>query len=203
MTEKTKLPERFVLLLEDNTEHAELLTEILDQHFSPIVIHAVDTVEDAMTFLIQYRYDFILTDSSIDGKPITKQIGDILSVAKETPLLVITGSGDERTAAELVRLGAAEYLVKTRDTLEELPEIIGRHLGKRRTRRSGAIRKKKKETGEVSAIDLLLQEVSSLDEKANALTDAASSPKEHSDLLLQIAKLRELIEQNWGRSTPK
>ena len=42
---------RYVLIIEDNVHHAELLTELLDRHFAPVIIHTVDSFSDGMEFL--------------------------------------------------------------------------------------------------------------------------------------------------------
>jgi FixJ family two-component response regulator len=90
----------YVLIMEDNPSHAELLTEVLDRHFSPIIIHTVDTIK-----AIRRRF-------------------------KDIPLIVVTGRGDESLAAQLIRRGVTEYLVKTRETLESLPHVLEKFLKK-------------------------------------------------------------------------
>lgn len=129
MTE-TQKKTRYVLLMDDNPAHAELLTEILDRHFAPVIIHTVDTIRAGIEFLAQTRYDLVLTDSIVGGDPIASQIKEIRKRFKFIPLIVITGQGDESLAAQLIRKGVTEYLVKTRETLEGLPHILERYLKK-------------------------------------------------------------------------
>jgi DNA-binding NtrC family response regulator len=130
-TRKQPSKTRYVLIIEDNVHHAEILTEVLDRHFAPVVIHTVDTVEDGIEFAGQSSYDLILTGAVIRETPVTDALVKIARLAPEIPIVVISGKGDERLAAELIKRGAAEYLVKTRETLEILPEILKRHIGKK------------------------------------------------------------------------
>jgi DNA-binding NtrC family response regulator len=128
---------RYVLIIEENVHHAELLTEILDRHFAPVIIHTVDTFDDGLDFLSQSHYDLILTAGFTGDDSIMDFADDIVSQAGGTPIIVITGRGDETLAADLTKGGISEYMVKTRDTLEELPSVLKKHLS-RRSRRSHA-----------------------------------------------------------------
>lgn len=128
--EKAKKP-KYVLVLEDNDYHAELLTEVLDRHFSPVIIHIVDTIDAAFEFMGQTEYDLILSDSVIGGIPIIEHIKEIHKSHKDTPFIVITGKGDESLAAKLIKKGVNEYLVKTRETLDSLPHVLEKYLLKK------------------------------------------------------------------------
>ncbi len=128
MKTDTQKRARYVLVMEDNPAHAELLTEILDRNFAPVIIHTVDTIKAGFEFLHQTHYDLILTDSQVGDEAITGHVKDIRQRFKDTPLIVITGRGDESLAAQLTKRGATEYLVKTRTTLESLPHILEKYL---------------------------------------------------------------------------
>jgi len=127
--EKTVHP-LHVLIIEENVHHAELLTELLDQRFAPVVIHTVDTYEDGVEFLSLSSYDIVLSDSFVGSNTIEQYVDEMVKNARGTPLIVITGGGDEALAARLTRKGVAEYLVKTQQTLEQLGDTIHHHLKK-------------------------------------------------------------------------
>ncbi len=53
----------------------------------------------------------------------------IAAIAKrglEVPFVVMTGQGDEQLAVEVMKLGAADYLVKDTALIERLPAVIER-----------------------------------------------------------------------------
>ncbi len=125
---------RYVLIIEDNVHHAELLTELLDRHFAPVIIHTVDTYPDGMDFLAQSTYDLILSTAFIGNDAIVDRVRDFIALAAGTPLIVIAGRGDESLAARLSRKGVAEYLVKTPETLDRLAEVIKKQLRKAKRR---------------------------------------------------------------------
>ena len=131
ITPKRKKP-RYVLIIEDNVNHAELLTEILDRHFAPIIIHTVDTIKDGIEFASQLNYDLILSAAVIHEEPISPYVRKLARLAGTTPIIVISGRGDERLAAELIKLGVTEYFSKTRETLEQLASIFEKHLRHKR-----------------------------------------------------------------------
>ena len=71
--------------------------------------------------------DLIIADWNLpDGKGI-----DILSRDEgrvTTPLIVMTGLGDERLAVEVMKSGAVDYIVKSATTIEDLPNISRRAI---------------------------------------------------------------------------
>jgi DNA-binding NtrC family response regulator len=119
---------RYILIVEENVHHAELLTEVLDRHFAPVIIHTVDTFTDGMEFMSQSNYDLILTAAFIADDTIREFLDEMLGLAAGTPIIVVTGRGDERLATKLIKKGAADYVAKTREALEKLPKIINKHL---------------------------------------------------------------------------
>lgn len=130
MTKEVQKKAYYVLVMDDNPAHAELLTEVLDRYFAPVIIHTVDTIKAGFEFLAQTQYDLILTDSIVGGDTLLSQLKELKKRYKDVPLIVITGRGDESLAAQLIRRGATEYLVKTRETLDSLFHIISRYLKK-------------------------------------------------------------------------
>ena len=125
-----------VLIIEENVHHAELLTELLDQRFAPVVIHTVDTYEDGVEFLSLSNYDIVLSDSAVGSNTIEQYVDEMVESARGTPVIVITGRGDEALAARLTRKGVAEYLVKTQQTLEQLGDTIQKHLKRSKKNKS-------------------------------------------------------------------
>ncbi|MFH1873654.1 MAG: response regulator [Pseudomonadota bacterium] len=118
----------YVLVIEDNHAHAELLTDILDRHFSPIIVHIVDNINAADDFLKNNKYHIILTTSDLNGQSVVNNIKKIKQKYDHIPVIVITGSGNEALAAKIIKSGINEYLVKTRETMEDLPRILGKYL---------------------------------------------------------------------------
>lgn len=140
---KGKRP-RYVLIIEDNVHHAELLTEVLDRHFAPVIVHTVETINDAIEFAGQSTYDIVITAGVIRDVPITEALPKLVRISAGTPIIVISGRGDETLAAGFIKKGATEYLGKTRETLENLPALLEKHFSK-------SVRGQRKKTGSTGA----------------------------------------------------
>ena len=127
MVLKHKKP-KYILVIEDNGAHAEIVTELLEQHFSPVIINIVDNIELAYSFLEQTTYSLIITNSIVSEVRINKHIQEIKNRFYNIPIIVITGSGNEALAAKLIKTGVNEYLSKTIETLDLLPNLLKRYL---------------------------------------------------------------------------
>ena len=127
MVLKHKKP-KYILVIEDNVAHAEIVTELLEPHFFPVIINIVDNIELAYSFLEQTTYSLIITNSIVSEVRINKHIQEIKKRFYNIPIIVITGSGNEALAAKLIKTGVNEYLSKTIETLDLLPNLLKRYL---------------------------------------------------------------------------
>lgn len=190
----------YVLIIEDNAHHAEILTEVLDRHFAPVVIHTVDTIEDGIDFIAQSDYHLILTGGVIRDVPITQAMPKLSKLAGGIPIIVISGRGDETLAAELIKGGATEYLVKTRETLEELPTLLARHMKAKRGGRRRAKKESKQPSLHHPSPGAIIREVDKLTQQALAIvgprqrkrSSRQNNLEELDQLLGQIKRLREM-----------
>jgi DNA-binding NtrC family response regulator len=188
----------YVLIVEDNVHHAEILTEVLDRHFAPVVIHTVDTIDDGIEFAAQSDYHMILTGAVIRDVPVSDAILKLAKLAGTTPIIVISGKGDEKLAAELIKNGATEYLVKTRETLEQLPALLAKHMKQKKGGRKRTARKEARAT--LPSPGAIIREVDKLTQQALAIVGPRRGKRgsrvrdldELDQLLGQIQRLREM-----------
>lgn len=188
----------YVLIVEDNAHHAEILTEVLDRNFAPVVIHTVDTIEDGIEFAAQSDYHMILTGAVIRDVPVSDSIPKLAKLSGGTPIIVISGKGDEKLAAELIKNGATEYLVKTRETLEQLPTLLARHMKQKKGRRRRTAKKEARAT--LPSPSAIIREVDKLTQQALAIVGPRRRKRssrvrdldELDQLLSQIQRLREM-----------
>ncbi|HQH81223.1 MAG TPA: response regulator [bacterium] len=195
---------RYVLIVEENPHHAELITEVLDRHFSPIIINAVDSIEDALDFLGQSAYDIIITAGMVSGSQITRHLPKIVQIAADAPIIVISGMGDEKFAAEIIKQGAIEYLSKTRETLENLHIVLEKHFstsGRRHYKKQKSYHGAKKSASPtpseiIKEVDRLTQQALSIARpKKRKRTRSVEDIEQLDKLLGQIKKLRELASK--------
>ncbi len=97
-----------ILIVEDDVVDRKAIKKLLDSESVKYEISFANSYNDGLERLKTSVFDIILSDYNLgDGFGV-----DLLESAGETPLVIITGSGDEETAAHSVRLGAYDYLVK-------------------------------------------------------------------------------------------
>lgn len=98
-----------ILLIDDDTELVELLTEYLSSHgFSITALHRGDT---GLVEAKSHDYDVILLDvmlPGIDGFEVLKQ----LRQSKLTPVIMLTAKGEDFDRIFGLELGADDYLPK-------------------------------------------------------------------------------------------
>jgi len=100
-----------ILLIEDNQLDQMAFKRFVDDNAIPYDCAIAGSVSEARHALDCDRFDIIIADHSLgDGTAF-----DILGSAKDTPIIVVTGAGDEETAVKLWKAGAYDYLIKDLD----------------------------------------------------------------------------------------
>lgn len=103
-----------VLIVEDRPEDAFIIKKQLTHEADdePLNIEHVETLGAALERASHEGIDCILLDLGLpDGRGI-KNLRRLQSVAPHTPIVILSGIEDERTAASAVQTGAFAYIVK-------------------------------------------------------------------------------------------
>lgn len=103
-----------VLLIEDNAEHVELMTQMLAMASAMVnfVPHACGTVGEGLDWLRFGSVDLILLDLSLPDSHGIETFIRVIEAAPDIPIIVMSGINDVALAIETVQLGAQDYLVK-------------------------------------------------------------------------------------------
>ncbi len=97
-----------ILLIEDNDLDQMAFKRFVENNAIPYDCTIANCVAQAKQSLQSEQFDIIITDHSLgDGTAF-----DILESASDTPVIVVTGAGDEETAVKAWKAGAYDYLVK-------------------------------------------------------------------------------------------
>ncbi len=120
-----------VLIVEDRAADAELiLGELRRAGFDP-ESRVAQTEQDYLDALEQ-NPELILADYSLPQFDALRALHLLRETKQDIPLIVVTGSIGEESAAECIKLGAADYLLK--DRLARLGEAVRRVLVERQLR---------------------------------------------------------------------
>jgi signal transduction histidine kinase len=102
-----------LLIIEDNPGDARLIREMLDEHETlQAELFHVGSMNDAEKHLTNKPVDFILLDLGLPDAQGLDAIKRIRAVAPDIPLVVLTGMDDDQLAAQSLREGAQDYLIK-------------------------------------------------------------------------------------------
>ncbi len=135
-----------VLLVEDVAEDAALIERELHRAGIAGVVMRVDSARAFREALATFAPDIVLSDHSLPSFGASDALRIALLEAPETPVIVVTGSLDEETAAEYIKAGAADYIVKHH--LERLGPAVVRALDLRRARADQARAEEARRQGE-------------------------------------------------------
>jgi DNA-binding NtrC family response regulator len=109
-----------LLIVDDDNVVSGLLLELLKPSYE---CNTASTAEEAIEFLNIERYDAVLTDIAMPGLNGIGLLKRIQSKGWNTPVIVISGKGDEQDSRALLKLGAFAYLTKPLD-LDQMENVV-------------------------------------------------------------------------------
>ena len=115
-----------VLCVEDVPEDAELYLHTLRKAGYQIATDVVSTREEYARKLESSSYDVVLSDYRMPGWSGTEALEILKQSAQDIPFLLVTGTIGEEAAAQFIKQGAADYILKDRPT--RLPAAVRRAL---------------------------------------------------------------------------
>lgn len=101
-----------VLVVEDNMGDYFLVHEYLHSNFTnPLITHN-ELLEDAHRSLTNDQFDVILLDLTLPDSNGKESVDSVVKLAKDTPVIVLTGYSDRQFAMDSLKLGVQDYLIK-------------------------------------------------------------------------------------------
>jgi PAS domain S-box-containing protein len=125
-----------ILFVEDAPDDAELVKDALHRAGMAPTLLRVDTEADLIRTIAEFAPDVILTDHSLPQFNAEGALRVAQQYAPTTPVIVVTGSLNEETAADYIKAGAADYVLKS--NLRRLPAAVLRAITLRRSREEQA-----------------------------------------------------------------
>ncbi|MBW8035075.1 MAG: response regulator [Planctomycetes bacterium] len=116
-----------ILLVEDDQEHVRLVQRAFRAYLGRFCLTEAASLEDARVSLSETCPDLVITDMRLpDGRGIELLAPE--EGSRRFPMVVMTGFGDEQLAVEAMKAGALDYVVKSHETLVDMPHIADRAL---------------------------------------------------------------------------
>ena len=101
-----------ILIVEDNQSDIELAKREINHVLKSCEYDSVETKEDFFASLQNFQPDLIITDYTMPHFDAMSVISLTQQYAPYIPVIIFTGSIDEETAAESVKAGAVDYVIK-------------------------------------------------------------------------------------------
>lgn len=103
-----------LLIVDDDDVDRERLRRMLSKSDIETTISEASSVEDSMDFLRSDEYDCVIVDYRLGLSSGLTLLNNIrTTMANHCAVIMVTGLGDEEVAAEAMRLGASDYLLKS------------------------------------------------------------------------------------------
>ncbi len=141
-----------ILMVDDSEDVFEIIKAVLgDQDLINVFWSA--NIRDAMTILRQRQFDMIFLDHFLNDGTSIDFFRNVENEGIDTPIVVVTGYGDEMIASQVIQLGAYEYLPKSKINPESLSRVINHTLERSRLRND--VKKAQAKMAEMSTVDEL------------------------------------------------
>ena len=125
-----------ILLVEGAEPDAALIFRELKNARINCATLCVQSEAELRRGLTDFRPDVVLSDHSLPHFTASDALGVVQRDSPGTPVIVVTGSLDEETAAEYIKAGAADYIVKHR--LHRLGPAVRRAVALKQAMRDAA-----------------------------------------------------------------
>src|SRR5580693_3284597 len=114
-----------VLLVEDNAGDVRLLREMFSKERADtfVLTHLV-RMSDAEAHLAKGGVDIVLLDMGLPDAHGLDTVRRSLAASPDVPVIVLTGLDDEVRAAEAMKEGAQDYLIKGQVESRALPRTL-------------------------------------------------------------------------------
>lgn len=116
-----------ILLIEDEDPHAELIQRAFEESLNRFHIQRAKSLSEARAYLRQQEPTLIIADWRLpDGESmeLLPNHRDPLS----TPVILMTSYGNERIAVEALKSGALDYVVKSPESMLDMPHLAERAI---------------------------------------------------------------------------
>jgi len=115
-----------ILVIEDDPAHVEAIRRSLESGEQFACIRVATSLAEARRCIVEASPDVVIADLNLcDGKAY-----DLINDQPDPgfPLLVMTSHGDEQMAVQALKAGALDYVVKSPETLAQIPRLVERVL---------------------------------------------------------------------------
>jgi two-component system, sensor histidine kinase and response regulator len=145
-----------ILLVEDNPGDVVIIKELLRSAAVDFSLKHVSTLRETLLLCVEHDFDIVLMDLGLPDSIGLETLKKIQQFNLKSPVVVMTGLDDEDVALESLRVGAQDYLVKSRLTSDTL--LRGIKYGIERKKIQDLLRKNARQFSILSATSTAINE---------------------------------------------
>ena len=113
-----------ILYVDDYALDRELVRDALEKEAGGFELVEAASRADFETALAQGNFDLVLSDFNILGFEGLQVLEAVHLKKPNLPVIIVTGTGSEEVAADAIKRGAADYVIKTPKHIQRLPHTI-------------------------------------------------------------------------------
>jgi PAS domain S-box-containing protein len=116
-----------ILLIEDDPAHAELIRRAFEERGDTSRLTVAHTLEDARAYIKNSRPGLIIADWRLPDGDSRELLSDDYNTSSP-PVIIMTSYGSERNAVDAIKAGALDYIVKSSESMMDMPHIAERAI---------------------------------------------------------------------------
>jgi PAS domain S-box-containing protein len=118
---KTKIR---ILHIDDNVHDRRLVKDALQKELDEYEIIEADSREKFENYLVEGKFDLVLSDFNILGFDGLQVLEIVKQKDPDLPVIIVTGTGSEEIAIQAMKMGAADYVIKSVKHIQGLVPTI-------------------------------------------------------------------------------
>jgi len=117
-----------ILLIEDDSGHTELIQRAFEERGNGVCLTAVSTLAEARACLMNLQPALIISDWRLPDGEGSELLSEEHQHLPCPPIVIMTSYGNEHDAVESMKAGALDYIVKSAESMMDMPHIAERAL---------------------------------------------------------------------------
>jgi signal transduction histidine kinase len=198
--ENTRMNAGHILLVDDDPALLQALPQAISLRMTGVQVQTASEASIALALLQENEYDAIVSDIKMPGMDGFTLLDNIVRQYPETPVLLITGHGEQDLAIRALRGGAYDYILKPIDR-DDFAASLQRALHTRQLRRQIQVQQRALEWYALSLerrVEQRTQELVALNKTKDALLSTVAH--ELASPLTSLKGMTQLVDRQLDRA---